>query len=86
MCLSLTGHLRPFELKYVIYVIFPPKFLCTAPQTSAVFLEQSMGAGNQVGIVLLYRPTRLHRLVGRYDNWVPLRFPAPIDCSKIPAL
>ncbi len=27
-----------------------------------------------------------NRLAGRYDNWVPTWFLAPIDCSKIPAL
>jgi hypothetical protein len=29
---------------------------------------------------------RLCRLAGRYDNPIPSRFLAPIDCSKIPAL
>jgi hypothetical protein len=28
---------------------------------------------------------RLCSLAGRYDNPIPTRFPAPIDCSKIPA-
>ncbi len=32
------------------------------PIASAGILEQSMGAGNQVGIRLSYRPARLHRL------------------------
>ncbi len=28
--------------------------------------------------------TRLHSLVGQYDNPVPTRFLAPVDCIKIP--
>ncbi len=32
-------------------------------RTSAKILEQSLGAGNRVGIGLTYRPARLHRLV-----------------------
>ena len=51
---------------------------------SGIF-EQSMGARNRIGIGLSYRPARLHRLAGRYDNAVPTRFLAPIDCSKIRA-
>jgi hypothetical protein len=42
------------------------------------------GARNRVGIGLSYRPARLHRLAGQYDNSVPSRFLAPIDCYKIP--
>jgi hypothetical protein len=44
-----------------------------------------MGAGNGVEIGLSYRPDRLHRLAGRYENSVPTRFLIPIGCSKIPA-
>ncbi len=59
-----------------------------------------MGARNRAGIGLSYWPARLQRLtesipglpkrlqiralVGRYDNPIPPRFLAPIDCSKIP--
>jgi hypothetical protein len=35
---------------------------------------------------LFYRLARLLWLAGRYKNFVPTRFIAPIDCSKIPAL
>ncbi len=28
---------------------------------------------------------RLHSLAGRYDNPIPTRFLAPLDCLKIPA-
>jgi hypothetical protein len=58
-----------------------------------------MGARSQVG--LLYHPARLHRLAksipglpksikipplaGGYDNPIPTRFLAPIDCLQIPA-
>jgi hypothetical protein len=49
-------------------------------------LEQSTGSRNRVGIRLLYRAARLHRLAGLYNNLVPTRFPVPIDCSKIPTL
>ncbi len=40
----------------------------------AGILEQSMGARNRVGIGLLYRPARLHRLaelisLNRYIGW-----------------
>ena len=68
----------------------------------AGILEQSMGARNQVGIGLPYRPAidcifkllrssgidsgSLCSLAGRYDNPMPTRFLAPIDWSKIPAL
>ncbi len=47
-----------------------------------------MGNRNRIGIGLRlsYRHARIHRLAGRYDNSVPTRFLAPIDCSKIPAL
>jgi hypothetical protein len=44
-----------------------------------------MGARNRVGTGLSYWPARLHRLAGRYNNLVPTRFLAPIDCSKIAA-
>jgi hypothetical protein len=44
-----------------------------------------MWARNRVGIGLSYWPARLHRLAGRYDNAVPTRFLAHIDCSKTPA-
>jgi hypothetical protein len=54
--------------------------------SSAKILEQSMGARNRVGIGLLHLPARLNGLAGRYDNSVPTRFLATIDCSKIPAL
>jgi hypothetical protein len=30
-------------------------------------------------------PPRLYSLAGRYDNPIPTRFLAPIDCLKIPA-
>ncbi len=39
----------------------------------AGIVKQSMGAKNRVGIGLSYRPARLHRLAGRYDNAVPTR-------------
>jgi hypothetical protein len=68
----------------------------------AGILKISMGPRNRVGIGLAYRPAKLHRLAesipgllkslkipflaGRYDNPIPIRFLAPIDCSKIPAL
>jgi hypothetical protein len=47
-----------------------------------------MRARNPLGIGLSDMPAAagLHRLAGRYDNSVPIRFLAPIDCSKIPAL
>jgi hypothetical protein len=44
-------------------------------QFSAEILEQSMGSRNRGGIWLSFW----------YDNWVPTRFLASIDCSKIPA-
>jgi hypothetical protein len=60
-----------------------------------------MGARNRVGTGLWLLPTRdgifkllrgpgidyasLFSLTGRYDNSIPARFPAPIDCSQIPA-
>jgi hypothetical protein len=44
-----------------------------------------MGTRNGVGIGLSYLPVRLQRRADRYDNSVPTRFLAPIDCSKIPA-
>jgi hypothetical protein len=46
-------------------------------------LKQSMEV--RVVIGLSYRPASLCLLVGRYDNPIPSRFLAPIDCSKIPA-
>ncbi len=45
-----------------------------------------MGARNGVGTELSYRPASLCSLAGRYDNPIPSRFLALIDCSKIPAL
>jgi hypothetical protein len=54
--------------------------------------QNSLGrVRNRVGSWLSYRPARLHRLAGWYDNSVPTRpfptrFRAPIDCPKIPAL
>jgi hypothetical protein len=45
-----------------------------------------MGARNRVGIGLSYRLARLRLLAGQYNNSVPTRFLAPIDCSKILAL
>jgi hypothetical protein len=42
-----------------------------------------MEARNRVGTKLSYRPASL---CSRYDNPIPTRFPAPIDCSKITAL
>jgi hypothetical protein len=44
----------------------------------AGILEQSRGARNQVGIVLLYQPARLHRL--------PESIPGLLKCLKIPPL
>jgi hypothetical protein len=60
-----------------------------------------MEASNRLGMGLLYRPARLHRLAesipgllrslkipslaGGYDNPIPTRFLASTDCSKIPA-
>ncbi len=40
---------------------------------------------NRVEIGMPYRPGRLHRRTGRYDNSVPTQFLAPVDCFKIPA-
>ncbi len=48
-------------------------------------LKQSTGARNRVGTELSSRPARLCSLAGRYDNPIPTRFLAPIDCYKIPA-
>jgi hypothetical protein len=54
---------------------------------SAGILEQSIVPARQATYRLLsFRPARLHRLAGRYDNSDPTRFLASIDCSKIPAL
>jgi hypothetical protein len=39
-----------------------------------------------VGIGLSYRPARKHWQAGQYDNSVPTRFLAPIECYRIPAL
>ncbi len=33
----------------------------------------------------LLKNLKIPSLAGRYDNPVPIRFPAPIDCSEIPA-
>ncbi len=55
------------------------------PASSAGSLEQSMGARNRAGTELSSRPARLCSLAGRYDNPIPTRFLAPIDCYKIPA-
>jgi hypothetical protein len=44
-----------------------------------------MGARNQLGTELFYRSASLSSLAGRYDNPIPTRYLAPIDCSKIPA-
>ncbi len=35
---------------------------------------------------ILFYSARLCSLAGRYDNPIPIRFLAPIDCLKIPAL
>ncbi len=46
----------------MMYIIF---FVLTDPSgffSSAGILEQSMGAGNRLGVGLSYRPARLHRL------------------------
>jgi hypothetical protein len=45
-----------------------------------------MRSTSRVGIGLSYRPARLHRLAGQYDNLVPTRFLVPITCFKIPAM
>ncbi len=55
-------------------------------QICAGVLEQSMWARNRVGTALSYRPASLCSLAGQYDNPIPTRFLAHIDCSKIPAL
>jgi len=55
-------------------------------QICARILEQSMGARNRVGTALSYRHASLCSLAGRYDNPIPTRFLAHIDCFKIPAL
>jgi hypothetical protein len=45
-----------------------------------------MGARNRVGIGLSYHSASLFSLAGRYDNPIPTRFLARIDCLTIPAL
>jgi hypothetical protein len=50
-------------------------------RTETVFLNFD-GATNQLAGI---DPARLCSLAGRYDNPIPTRFLAPIDCSKIPA-
>ncbi len=54
------------------------------PAFSAEILKQS-GARNRIGTELSSLPARLYSLAGRYDNPIPTRFLAPIDCYKIPA-
>ncbi len=53
----------------------PLSILCPSKyQLRAGILEKSMGARKQVGLGLLYRPTRLHRLRHRFlgiDSWAP---------------
>jgi hypothetical protein len=47
-----------------------------------------MGARNRYRnpvVVWSYRPASLCSLTGRYDNPIPTRFLAAIDCSQIPA-
>ncbi len=67
----------------------PPAYVACAG-----ILQQYVGARNRVGIGLSYRPARLHRLAESnpwnslnylYENHIPTRFLASIDCSKIPA-
>ncbi len=65
----------------------------------AGIFKKSMGARNKVGIGLSCRPARrnsflgidswapwIRALAGRYNNPIPPRFLAPVDCLKIPAL
>ncbi len=53
------------------------RVMLSVPTASAGILEQSMGARNQVGIGLTYRPARLHRLVES--------IPGLLKCLKIPS-
>jgi hypothetical protein len=43
-------------------------------------------AGTTTLFLLGIDPASLCSMAGRYDNPIPTRFLAPIDCSKIPAL
>ncbi len=56
-------------------------------ESRAGILEQSMGARNQPWqrFVIPAHQAK-YRLVSRYHNPTSTRFPAPTDCSKIPAL
>ncbi len=67
------------QLLHTLHVVF--KYI-----SSVGILEQSIWARPREGIWLLCRPARVHRLEGWYDNSVPTRFLALIDCSKMPAL
>jgi hypothetical protein len=60
----------------IFYVLFQQCFNCRPSDStvsedagiepSAGIIEQSMGARNRVGIGLLFRPDRLHRLADRF--------------------
>jgi hypothetical protein len=52
-------------------------FVAFPASSSAVILEQSMGARNRVGIGLSYRPARLHRLA-EFIHWNQFRGPINI--------
>ncbi len=81
---SLLGFSRFFILSFLFSAC--EFYVDLLPACNSGILEKSMVARNRVGIRLFYRPARLHRLTGRYDDLVPTRFLAPVDYDKIQAL
>ncbi len=57
---------------------FPQLIQCRNFRTNYGGSEPTLAQGCR------YRPVRLYRTAGRYDNPMPTRFLDPIDCSKIP--
>ncbi len=47
--------------------------------------KQPGGIGSLESILGLLKSLKIRALAGRYDNPIPTRFLAPIDCLKIPA-
>jgi hypothetical protein len=63
--------------------LFSPFMVCEHPLPEPVFLNV-YGAQESIPRNEFRQP--ISSLTGRYDNPIPTRFLAPIDCLKIPAL
>ncbi len=73
-----ASHILHFAIGLKTQSIFPPGLRVQSPYFSTFVEPRNRFQG--------MNSASLCSLAGRYDNPIPTRFPAPIDCLKTPAL